>query len=136
MKVKQFIPDDLYLDNLVTGLKNQYINLDLTDIVNIKKCKEVLVYEATKDENFDGDSDQFVETFFAEVRGLQQDKGADHVVMCIAYDASDPISLESMSHINDFCELFDEDTEVRWGMSQNEGGVPMRIVVAIGRLSQ
>ena len=133
MVVKTFIPDDQYLDNLVKSIKNQYINLDLTDIVNIKKCKDILVYEASKDQTFEGDCDKFIESFFGEVRNLHNAKGADHVVICIAFDISDPLTMESMSHIHDFCEIFDENTEVRWGMSQNEDKVPMNIVVAIGK---
>lgn len=135
MEVKTFIPDIQYLDNLITGLKNQHINLDLTDIVNIKKCKDILVYEAFKDQTFEGDSDKFIESYFTQIRELHHLKGADHVIISIAFDGSDPITLESMSHIHDFCEIFDENTEVRWGMSQNEDNVPMRIVVAIGKLN-
>lgn len=135
MKVKTFIPDIQYLDNLITGLKKQYINLDLTDIVIIKKCKDILVYEAFKDQTFEGDCDKFIESYFTKIRELHQLKGADHVIICIAFDSSDPITLESMSHIHDFCEMFDENTEVRWGVSLNEENVPIRIVVAIGKLN-
>lgn len=135
MEVKTFIPDTHYLDNLVTSFKNQYINLDLTDIVNIKKCKDILVYEAYKDNAFEGDSDKFIESYFTEVRKLHQSKSADHVIICIVFDTADPLNLDSMSHIHDFCEIFDENTEVRWGMSQNEDNIPLRIVVAIGKLN-
>lgn len=135
MEVKTFIPDDQYLDNLVTGLKNQYINLDLTGIVNIKTCKDIMVYEAFKDKTFEGDSDKFIESYFCKIKELHHNKGADHIIICIAFDSSDPLTLESMSYIHDFCEIFDENTEVRWGMSHNEDNVPMHIVVAIGKLN-
>lgn len=132
MEIKQFVPDDQFLDNLIASLTGQNINLDMSDVENVKRCKEIHVYEASNDASFEGDSDEFIEKFFGELRNQLYGREADHIVINIACDNSEPITLESMSYIHDFCETFDENTEIRWGMSRNEDKAPMRIVIAVG----
>ena len=44
--------------------------------------------------------------------------------------------METMSHLNDFMEIFGEETEACWGFCHSKEGTPMRFIVAIGKNSK
>lgn len=136
MELKPFTPDDQYFDNLVTKFEKEYISLDHSDILTIKRCKDILVYDAVKDSSFVGNADEFVDAFLTEISKQLEGQNADHVLLCIVLDKKESVLMETISRLNDFMDVFNEDTEARWGLCHNEDDEPMRIVVAIGRYPQ
>lgn len=132
MEIKQFKADAQYLDNLIGSLTNQYINLDYSDIVNIKKCKDICIYTASKDASFQGDSDEFVQMFIEEAKNLLVGQTPHSVLISLSLERDASITMEAMSSFNDFCEVFTEDVEVKWGIAHIHDDIPMNIVIAVG----
>lgn len=135
MDLKSFIPDDKFFDELVAKFEKEYISLDYRDILTIRRCEDIKVYEAVKDSSFNGNADAFVDTFLKEVRTHIDGRNIDQVLVCIIPDNDESILMETMSHLNDFMEIFGEETEARWGFCHSEKGTPMRLIVAIGKNS-
>ena len=135
MDIKSFIPDDKFFDDLVAKFEKEYISLDYRDILTIRRCEDITVYEAGKDSSFTGNTDAFVDTFLKEVRTHIEGRNIDQVLVCIIPDNDESILMETMSHLNDFMEIFGEETEARWGFCHSEEGTPMRLIVAIGKKS-
>lgn len=135
MDLKSFIPDDKFFDDLVAKFEKEYISLDYRDILTIRRCEDITVYEAVKDSSFNGNADAFVDTFLKEVRTHIDGRNIDQVLVCIIPDNDESILMETMSHLNDFMETFGEETEARWGFCHCEEGTPMRLIVAVGKES-
>lgn len=133
MEIKSFRPDDKFFDDLVAKFEKAYISPDYRDILHIRRCKDIIAYEAVKDSSFTGNADEFVDTLLKEVRTQIVDRNVDHVLVCITPDNEESILMESLSHLNDFMEIFGEGTEARWGLCHSVEGTPMRIIVAIGK---
>jgi len=132
MELKPFTPNDQYFDDLVTKFEKEYISLDHIDILIIKRCKDILVYEAVKDSSFVGNADEFANAFLTGVREQLEGQNADHVLLCIVLDNKESILMETISRLNDFMDVFNEDTEARWGLCHNDDGTPMRLILAVG----
>lgn len=132
MELKTFRPDDKFFDDLVAKFEKQYISLDYRDILHIMRSKDIIVYEAVKDSSFTGNADEFVDTFLKEVKTHIDGRNVDHVLVCMISDNEDSILMETLSHLNDFMDIFDEKTEARWGFCHSENGTPMQLIVAVG----
>lgn len=132
MDLKSFRPDDKFFDDLVAKFEKEYISLDYRDILTIRRCEDITVYEAVKDSSFNGNADAFVDTFLKEVRTHIDGRNIDQVLVCIIPDNDESILMETMSHLYDFMEIFGEETEARWGLCHSEIGTPMRLIVAVG----
>lgn len=135
MDLKSFRPDDKFFDDLVAKFEKEYISLDYRDILTIRRCEDITVYEAVKDSSFNGNADAFVDTFLKEVRTHIDGRNIDQVLVCIIPDNDESILMETMSHLYDFMEIFGEETEARWGLCHCEEGTPMRLIVAVGKES-
>lgn len=135
MELKTFRPDDKFFDDLVAKFEKEYISLDYRDILTIRRCEDITVYEAVKDSSFMGDADKFIDTFLKEVRIHVEGQNIDQVLVCIIPDNEESILMETMCHLNDFMEIFDEETEARWGLCHSEEGTPLRLIVAVGKNS-
>ena len=135
MEIKTFIPDDKFFDDLVAIFEKEYISLDYRDILTIRRCESITVYEAVKDSSFTGNADVFVDTFLKEVRTHIEGRNIDQVLVCIIPDNVESILMETMSHLNDFMETFGKETEARWGFCHSKEGTPMRLIVAVGKNS-
>lgn len=135
MEIKSFIPDDKFFDDLVAKFEKEYISLDYRDILTIRRCESITVYEAVKDSSFTGNADAFVDIFLKEVRTHIEGRNIDQVLVCIIPDNDESILMETMSHLNDFMETFGEETEARWGFCHSKEGTPMRLIVAVGKNS-
>lgn len=132
MEIKQFKADAQYLDNLIGNLTNQYINLDYSDIVNIKKCKDISIYTASKDASFQGDSDEFLQVFIEKAKNLLAGQTPHSVLISLSLERDASITMEAMASFNDFFEVFTEEVEVKWGIAHIHDDIPMYIVIAVG----
>lgn len=132
MELKTFRPDDKFFDDLVAKFEKEYISLDYRDILTIRQCKDITVYEAVKDSSFTGNADAFVDTFLKEVKTHIDGRNVDHVLVCMISDNEESILMETLSHLNDFMEIFGEETEARWGLCHSKNGTPMQLIVAVG----
>jgi len=133
MELKTFRPDDKFFDDLVAKFEKEYISLDYRDILTIRRCEDITVYEAVKDSSFTGNADAFVDTFLKEVRTHIGGRNIDQVLVCIIPDNDESILVETISHLNDFMDIFGEEIETRWGFCHSTEGTPMRLIVAIGK---
>lgn len=133
MELKPFIPDDKFFDDLAEKFKNEYISLDYRDLLYVRRCKDIMVYEAVRNSSFDGSVDEFVDTFLKEVRTHLEGQIIDHVLVCIIPDNDVSILMETMCHLNEFMEILGKKTEARWGLCHGEEGIPMRLIVVIGK---
>lgn len=133
MKLLPFRPDDQYFEDLVAKFEKDCINLDYRDVLAIRQCKVISAYEAIKDSSFSCNVDEFVGTFLKEVKKQIQGQSVNHVLVCIIPDSEKSILMETLSLLYDFMEIFEEKTEVHWGLGQNEVGVPMRLIAVIGK---
>lgn len=132
MEIKQFIPDGQYFDVLIAKSVNPFIKLDSSDIAFIKRCKDVTVFEATKDSPSE-DNDAFVDNFFKEIKKSLEGGAPDQVLLYISTESAQ-LSMDTMMNINAFCEIFLKKSEVRYGLYQNEGNNPLHIVIAVGKM--
>lgn len=130
MDIASFTPDNDFFDNLILKFSKQLVNLDYHDMAYIRKCEDLSVFDAHKESECE--SDTFVKDFLEEVYKRIEGKKPNQVLVCIGHDTSCPILMETMSHLNTFCDNFDETTEIRWGIYETEENEPMRLVVAVG----
>lgn len=130
MEIVTFTPNNEFFDNLILKFAKQLVNLDYHDLAYIRQCKDITVFDAYKESEFE--SDTFVKDFLEEVYKRIEGKKHDQVLVCIGHDTSCPILMETMSHVNTFCDNFNEDTEIRWGIYETDENEPMRLIVAIG----
>lgn len=133
MEIKKFIPNGKFFDDLAAKFDKEYISLDYRDILLIRRCKEIIAYEAVQDSSFVGNVNKFVDTFLKEVKTHIEDRNVDHVLVCMIPNTEESIFMETLSHLNDFMEIFGEETECRWGLCHGEEGIPMHLIVAIGK---
>lgn len=134
MKINSFVPDNTFFEELIT----QFVNppkaiIDLTDddMANIKRCKDITVFEAHNDSTPE-QGPEFLENFVAEVKKRVEGKQFDHVLICIGFDQAAPILGDINVHIHDIYSFFKESSEVTCGIYINNEE-PLRFIVAVGK---
>lgn len=130
MEIKTFIPNEQFFDDLLAKFEKQMVNLDYNDMAGIKRCKDVTVFDAYKESTYD--SDTFAENFLSDVYKRIEGKQHNQVLVCIGQNSSCPILIETLAHLNTFCDNFNEDTEIKWGIYETQENEPMRLIVATG----
>lgn len=130
MEIKTSIPNEQFFDDLLAKFEKQMVNLDYNDMACIKRCKDITVFDAYKEAECDSDS--FVENFLSDVYKRIEGKQLNQVLVCIGQNSSCPILIETLAHLNTFCDNFNEDTEIKWGIYETQENEPMRLIVATG----
>lgn len=134
MKINSFTPDNIFFEELISLFDNPpkaIFHLTDDDMANIKRCKDITVFEAYNDSTPE-QGPEFLENFIADIKARVEGKQFEHVLICIGFDQVVPIMGDIFVYMHDLYSFFKENAEVTCGIYiDNEE--PLRFIVAVGK---
>lgn len=118
MKIKETVFTEALLDQITERVvsKEAMICIDADDVNRVLVGKSGMMYEARHE---DGTHSDFMESFFTELAAKSEVKNSKNVLISIKMDEESPLMMEDMNIINEFMDVFADDTKAIWGLSTN-----------------